>query len=192
MHTESWIREFGVGLWLLSLFLPQNQSKVSQADPAETVQFPLGTLILWSRLIGTLAMIWLAIRQLQYGRRLITSPESAFHLIVAASRLIVAVGIIWITLMMLLELPGTIIVNSSGIRQSFWLRRKRKIRWEDISTIAADKGLNEIEIEGSDRSKIIHSRLHTDGPRFISEVKRHCGSEFPVGFPEISAEPSPK
>jgi uncharacterized integral membrane protein len=192
MNAGRWIREIGSVVWLLSLILRQNQRRTPEAASEDTVRFPLGTIILWSRLIGTLAMIWLAIHQLRYDRGLMTGPEPVFHLLVAALRLTVAVGIVWIAITMLLELPGTITVNSAEIQQSFWLRRKRKIRWEDISTIAADKGLNEIEIEGSDRSKIIHSRLHTDGPRFISEVKRHCGSEFPVGFPEISAEPSPK
>lgn len=189
MNAGHWIREIGPVIWLLSLILRQNQKKVSQVD-AETVQFPLGTIILWSRLIGTLAMIWLAIHQLRYDRGLMTGPEPIFHLLVAALRLIFMVGIIWIAITMLLNLPGTITVNSSGIRQSFWFRKTRKIRWEDITSIAAVKGtgyIEIIEIEDFDASEIVHTALHIDRPRFVSELKRHCGSEFPSDFPTTIA-----
>jgi hypothetical protein len=40
-----------------------------------------------------------------------------------------------------------------------------------------------VTVTGKDGTKIIHSPMLADRPRFLLELKRHCGEELPPDFP---------
>lgn len=80
-------------------------------------------------------------------------------------------------------LPGTVLVTDGGLEEVFWLWRNTKIRWDEIVEINIEKNGSAVTVIGADKTKIIHSRRLPDRPRFLLEIKRHCGENLPAGFP---------
>ncbi len=85
-------------------------------------------------------------------------------------------------------LPGTILVNDSGLVQVFWLWRNKKIRWSEIMEINAEKRGGAVTVFSSDQSEIVHSGRLPDRPRFLLELKTHCGEHLPSNFPGMEAD----
>jgi hypothetical protein len=80
-------------------------------------------------------------------------------------------------------LPGTVLVADSGLEQVFWLWRNKRIRWEEIVEINTERKGSAVTVIGADKTKIIHSSQLPDRPRFLLEIKSHCGENLPADFP---------
>ncbi|HTW60340.1 MAG TPA: hypothetical protein VMD55_00955 [Terracidiphilus sp.] len=82
----------------------------------------------------------------------------------------------------LVSFPGSIVMQTEGIEQVYWLRSNKKIRWMEISAIRrSDKG-REITIVGTDGTEIVHSRRLADQPRFLRELRAHCRTDLLQDF----------
>jgi hypothetical protein len=95
-----------------------------------------------------------------------------------------------IALSLLISFPGTIVVADGGLESVYWLRRNKRIQWEDIAEIETDKNSTSftmvmITITGADGTRIVHSWLLADRPRFLSEIRKHCGEALPPDFPSV-------
>jgi hypothetical protein len=82
-------------------------------------------------------------------------------------------------------IPGTLIVTSDGLEQIYWFWRNKKIRWDEIVEInTGEKGKSStVTVMGADGTKIVHSGQLPDRPRFLLELKQHCGENLPPDFP---------
>jgi hypothetical protein len=89
---------------------------------------------------------------------------------------LVSVGLVF-------ALPGTVSVTDSGLEEVFWLWRNKRIRWGDIVEINTERKGSAVTVIGADKTKIVHSSGLPDRPRFLLEIKRHCGENLPADFP---------
>jgi hypothetical protein len=85
----------------------------------------------------------------------------------------------------LCEIPGTLIVSGDGLKQFYWFWRNKQIRWDEIVEInTGEKNKSStVTVTGADGTKIIHSSQLPDRPRFLLELKQHCGENLPPDFP---------
>lgn len=97
----------------------------------------------------------------------------------------------FIALYLLVSVPGTVLAGDDGLEKVYWLRKNKRIRWEDIETIETD-GKNMmfsmITITGTDGTEIIHSWLLADRPRLLLEIQKHCAKDLPPEFPREAAD----
>ncbi len=89
----------------------------------------------------------------------------------------------FLTLAILFSFPGTLIITADGLQQVFWFWRNKRIRWEEIVEINTGKKDRSVTITGANGTKILHTRQLADRPRFLFELKRHCGANLPQDFP---------
>jgi hypothetical protein len=85
----------------------------------------------------------------------------------------------------LCSIPATLIVSSDGMEQIYWFWRNKKIRWDEIVEInTGERGKSStVTVLGAGGTKIIHSGQLPDRPRFLLELKQHCGENLPPDFP---------
>lgn len=83
------------------------------------------------------------------------------------------------------SIPGTLIVSRYGLKQVYWFWRNKQIRWDEIVEInTGEKGKSrEVTVLGADGTKIVHTGELPDRPRFLLELKQHCGEDLPPDFP---------
>jgi hypothetical protein len=75
------------------------------------------------------------------------------------------------------------LLTDSGLQEVFWLWRNTRIRWDEIVEINTEKKDSAVTVIGADKTRIIHSGRLPDRPRFLLEIKRHCGENLPADFP---------
>jgi hypothetical protein len=91
-----------------------------------------------------------------------------------------------VPLTIMFSLPGTIIVTAEGVHQYFWIRKAKRIRWEDIVEINTGEKSLAVTITAGNRTKIVHTSQLADRTRFLMEIKKHCGENLPPDFPRES------
>jgi hypothetical protein len=100
-----------------------------------------------------------------------------------ALELVTGVGCVLVAVTSLIELPATIVTNSGGIEQTFWLRKNKRIRWKGVVEINTGEKIHTVTITSADGTKIIHSSQLADRARLLLELKQHCGDSLPPDFP---------
>jgi len=127
----------------------------------------------WSLLIATiLALYALTNTGMRFAQHHSTWREFASNGVYLAAALLVVY-----------ELPGTIVIDDFGIEQRFWIRPNRLVRWNEIAEVNTGDKVRIVTITSSDGTKIIFSKDLADRPRFLREIKQHCGSNLPADFP---------
>ena len=84
---------------------------------------------------------------------------------------------------LLFTLPGTVLVSESGLEEVLWFWWNKRIQWEDIVEINTERKGSAVTVIGADKTKIIHSNRLPDRPRFLFEIRQHCGENLPADFP---------
>ncbi|MGB9144276.1 MAG: hypothetical protein WCC14_00500 [Acidobacteriaceae bacterium] len=107
-------------------------------------------------------------------------PVQFVHANRTFSSLLWPVGFALIAILLLASFPGTILVDSEGLEQIFWIWKNKRIGWADIVEINSG---GPVRVTGADGTKIVHSSQLPDRQRFLSELKEHCGEELPADFP---------
>lgn len=95
-------------------------------------------------------------------------------------------GLLAVGLMM--PFPETITAGEDGLMQEirFWLKKK-KIAWGDVREVRTTKRNKLLIVEGSDGTKIVHTRQLPDRDRLLEELYRHCGEKVPVELRPVAA-----
>ncbi|MEO6802995.1 MAG: PH domain-containing protein [Granulicella sp.] len=104
------------------------------------------------------------------------SLGNPWHFVTATS-----VGLL--AFLFLSSLPETVVITDDGLRQVYWFRRDKLIRWDEIVEINTGNKSRMVTIVGALGTKIIHSRKLPDRALFLQEIKRHCGENLPLDFP---------
>ncbi len=73
-------------------------------------------------------------------------------------------------LAILLRLPGSIILDSTGIRQRFWQRRGKHVPWKDFASVVHVSEDGSTVVYGRFQSPITFSPYLVDQTRFDREV----------------------
>ena len=96
--------------------------------------------------------------------------------------LIILACLVFLTIAILFRFPETIIVSNEGLDQFHWFSKNKRILWKDIVNINAAKS-GPVRITGADGTKIVHSFALADRPRFLLELKQHCGGDMSMDLP---------
>lgn len=80
-------------------------------------------------------------------------------------------------------LPGTIVVTDEGVEQIFWLRKNKRLGWDDIDEVSTGKDRRTVAIQGKNGTKIVHTGQQVDGPLLLLELKQRCGEDLPPDVP---------
>jgi hypothetical protein len=83
-------------------------------------------------------------------------------------------------ILLLSAFPGTILVDKNGIEQVYWLRGRKRIAWNEISSLTTNEKRGEVKIKGSNGTKIVFSRQLPDRARLQLELENHSGEKAPV------------
>jgi hypothetical protein len=83
----------------------------------------------------------------------------------------------------LLSLPGTLVVTDEALEEINWVWKNKKIRWVEIQEIDTEKRGSAVTVIGSGRRKFVYTNVYPDRPRFLFEIKKHCGDDLPSNFP---------
>lgn len=93
-------------------------------------------------------------------------------------------ALIWIAVIgAVLSIPGILVVTNEALEEINWVWWNKKIRWTEIQEINAEKRGSAVTVIGPGRRKIVYTNVYPDRPRFLLEIKRHCGDDLPSNFP---------
>ena len=145
-------------------FLLLYSSRLTKGKTKETPEglvFAVKPVYAWSRAIALPAymafFLWIAWRQHQ------GIPWPIVLLFFAA----IALG--------LMQVPGTIILTPTAIKQRFWLQPSKSIEYHEVMTIQALHAGRTILVLGDNRQKIRHSVNHSAALEFQQEMERRTG-----------------
>jgi hypothetical protein len=160
-----------LALFIASMFSNRRSATVRASG---TVEFAPQWFGVWALTYVAIRMFFITWSYLRHG---LTEP-----LTFATGALL---GITCIGLVFML--PGTVLVTDSGLEEVLWLWRNKRIRWEEIVEINTERKGSTVTVIGADKTKILHSSRLPDRPRFLVEIKRHCGENLPADFPNGDA-----
>ena len=80
-------------------------------------------------------------------------------------------------------IPRSLLTKNETLEEAIWFWRRKKIRWSEIQEINTEKESSTITVIGSGDRKIAYTNVYPDRPRFLLEIKRHCGDNLPPEFP---------
>jgi hypothetical protein len=113
--------------------------------------------------------------------------ESIVGLIETGNGLVPAVLCIGFILLLLSSFPGSIIADSNGLAQSYWLTGSRRIPWDDVWSVSVEEKRGRITIQSKHSTKIVHTRQLPDRTRLLSELQSHCPDRMPGARRIVSA-----
>jgi hypothetical protein len=160
---------FWIALALILYSLRGNRRSAIVLDN-DRVEFAPNWVVVWAWMLVDLRFTFLASDFLKHG-----SGEPWAMVTGALFGLAV--------LMSLFTFPETVIVTREGVEQVYWLRRNKRIRWEEIVEINSGVKDRILTVTGANGTKIVHSCLLADRPRFLLELKQHCRENLPPDFP---------
>jgi|ERR1035438_4302558 hypothetical protein len=167
VHLLFWI---AIGLIVFGMRGNRRPAKVLNS---ERVEFAPNWIVVWAWMLVYLRMAFFAANYLKQGL------EKPWDLATGA---LFSIALF----VVLFYFPETIAVTGEGVEQVYWLRKNKRIRWEEIVEVNSGKRDKVVTITGSDGTKIIHSRQLADRARFLQELKEHCGEKLPLDFPRES------
>lgn len=142
------------------LFFARMSKGHARATP-EGIAFPLKPLVVFSRAVALPLYFLLFAYPLWISRQSI--PAWLLLMLLVA------------TVFGLYQLPGTIVLTPTVIRQSFWLRASKSIPYPEILGIAAARTGTVTRILGANRVAITHTFNHSASDEFRTELARLSG-----------------
>jgi len=136
----------------------------------DRVEFAPNRVFLWAEIAFAVRMGVLAFGFLKHG------GANPWDLITGAALGLGAFAILF-------SLPGTVLVTEGGMEEVRWLRRNKRVGWDEIVEINTGEKSRTVTITARDGTKIVHSRQMSDRQRFLLELKKHCGENLPPDFP---------
>jgi hypothetical protein len=160
---------FWVALALLIASMVSNR-RFATVRADGNVEFAPRWFGVWALMYVAIRMCFIAWGYLQYGLK------EPLTFVTGALLGLSSVGLVSV-------LPGTILVSDNGLEEVIWFWRNKRIRWEEIVEINTERKGSTVTVIGVDRTKIIHSSRLPDRPRFLAEIRQHCGENLPAEFP---------
>lgn len=103
--------------------------------------------------------------------------------------LLPTVVITMVVLILVLEWPGTLVTSCEGVRQVFWFRKNKCLRWDEITEIELNgkiSGYSSLKLRNAKGLTIAHSGLLGGREEFIAEIQRYCDEQLPPEFPRVN------
>jgi hypothetical protein len=107
------------------------------------------------------------------------SAVKTFSQIRVGTHWIVPVISVGLAALSFFSVPGTIILDDSGIRYTRYLGLvSRRIQWADIRSVVLAGVRQETVVFGNDGTAITHTQFNVDPSRFVDEVTRRSNVEM--------------
>jgi hypothetical protein len=161
MHLDTHIlRAVAVGLAIVLLY-GSRLTKGSVSHAPDGMGFRIKPLFAWSRAIALPAYIlfflYIAATQKQQV------PWWMAVLLLAA----IALGV--------MQMPGTITLTPTAIKQRFWFQPSKSIQYSEVMVIQAMQGGRMTRVAGDNRVTITHTSNHCAAMEFQQEIERRTG-----------------
>jgi hypothetical protein len=151
-------------LTLAALFALIYAGRLSKGSPRETSEglaFPLKPLVLWSRALVLPIYFALLVWPLWKSHQHIP-----FWLPVMFLALLVLV---------IFQMPGTIVFTPTSLVQRFWLRGEKSMRYDEVMSAQIIGAGRMTRVSGDNRVSITHTWNHSGSEQFRQELERHTG-----------------
>ena len=146
---------------LFALIYAGRLSKGSPKETAEGLAFPLKPLVLWSRAL---------VLPVYFALILWPLWKSHHHvpLWLPLMFLVLFLLVIW-------QMPGTIVFTPTGLVQRFWLRKEKAMRYDEIMSAQVVGAGKMTRVLGDNRVSITHTWNHSGQAEFIKELEQRSG-----------------
>jgi hypothetical protein len=149
---------------IVALFVLLYAGRMVKGTPRETsdgLAFPLKTIVLFGRAV--IIPLYLVFFIIPVWRETHRIP------------LWLPVLVIGVILLVLSQMPGTIVFTPSQLVQRFWLRKDKAISYHDIMTAQSMGAGRMTRILGNNRVSITHTWNHSGSAEFAKEIERRTG-----------------
>jgi len=146
------------------LFVLLYAGRMIKGSPRETPEglaFPLKTIVLIGRAV--IIPLYLVFFIIPVWRETHKIP------------LWLPIVVIGVVMLVLWQMPGTIIFTPSQLVQRYWLRKDKAISYTDIMTAQAIGAGRMTRILGNNRVTITHTWNHSGSAEFAKEIERRTG-----------------
>jgi hypothetical protein len=151
-------------LSLVVIFLIVFGSRFTKGSATQTPEGPvfgIKPLIAWTRIIILPVMIVLVIYSM-------TNASRPLPLWVP---LLFFVAVVFI----IMQMPGTITLTSTGVTQRYWFQPSKAIQYNEVMAIQSVQGGRMTRVLGDNRIRITHTANHSAAAEFQQELERRTG-----------------
>ena len=146
---------------LFALLYAGRMVKGSPRETPEGLAFPLKPLVLWGRAI---------VLPLYFALFAWPMWKAQHHLPAWLPLLIVA-----LLVLILSQMPGTIVLTPTGLVQKFWLRGTKAITYPEVMSVQSVGAGRMTRVLGDNRVSITHTWNHSGAAEFVKELERRTG-----------------
>lgn len=146
---------------LFALIYAGRLSKGASRQTKEGLAFPLKPLVLWSRALVVPVYFGLILWPLEKSHR---GVPLWLPLLFAA-----------LLLLVLSQMPGTIVFTPTGLVQRFWLRKTKTMRYDEVMNAQVIGAGRMTRVLGDNRISITHTWNHSASDQFRKELERRTG-----------------
>jgi hypothetical protein len=166
MHFDSRLfRPLAIAAAILLLYGSRLQ-KGSARETSAGLSFPVKPLFAWSRAIALPAYILFFIY--------ITATQN--------QSVSWGMGILFFAAVSLglMQMPGTILLTPTSIKQRFWLQPSKSMEYQDVVAIQGMQAGRMTRVLGNNGMKITHTSNHCAALEFQTEIERRTGRRMIV------------
>jgi hypothetical protein len=146
---------------LFALLYAGRMVKGSSRQTPDGLAFPLKPIVVWSR--AALLPV--------YGLLFFWPMHQTMH----RPPLLLILLIVGLALLLLSQMPGTIVLTPTGIEQRFWLRKLKAMSYHEVMSIQMVGAGRMVRVMGDNRVSITHTWNHSASAEFIAELERRTG-----------------
>jgi hypothetical protein len=146
---------------LFALIYAGRLSKGSPRQTKDGLAFPLKPLVLWSRAL---------VVPIYFGLILWPLEKSHHGIPLWLPLLFLA-----LLLLVLSQMPGTIVFTPTGLVQHFWLRKTKAMRYDEVMSAQIIGAGRMTRVLGDNRVSITHTWNHSASDEFRKELERRTG-----------------
>ena len=146
---------------LFALIYAGRLSKGSPRPTKDGLAFPFKPLVLWSRAL---------VVPIYFG--LILWPLEKSH-----HGIPLWLPLLFLALLLLVvsQMPGTIVFTPTGLVQRFWLRKTKTMRYDEVMSAQVIGAGRMTRVLGDNRVSITHTWNHSASDQFRKELERRTG-----------------
>jgi hypothetical protein len=147
-----------------ALFILLYSGRLIKGSPKQTPEglaFPLKPIVVWGRaLLFPLYIIFF----------ILPVWQTTHHLPVWLPLIVLALAVL-----LLWQMPGTILLGATGITQRFWLHKDKEITYPQVMSVQKIGAGRMTRVLGNNNVTITHTWNHSGAAEFAAEVERKTG-----------------
>ena len=146
------------------LFLLLYAGRLVKGVPKQTAEglaFPLKPIVVWGRALLFPLYIFFFILPVW---------QTTHHLPLWLPLLVLGVAVL-----LLWNMPGRIVLDATGLKQHFWLRKDKEIAYPQVMSVQKIGAGRMTRVLGNNNENITHTWNHSGAAEFAAEMERRTG-----------------